>query len=409
MFLPKDVQFIIDTFKENSYEAFIVGGCVRDTLLGRDINDYDITTNALPEDTISLFDKTIPTGLKHGTITVILNKEPYEITTYRVDGEYTDSRRPDEVIFVTNIKDDLSRRDFTINALAYSPYFGFKDFYNGKKDLEDKLIKAVGDANKRFNEDALRMLRAIRFASQLNFKIEEKTFDAIKLNASLIQYVSYERINVELIKTLLSSNPSSGIIMLYQTELLKNIFPSLYEKYFDISHFEKSIKILDDINNFIPSKLTHMIKSCFKDITQNDFSKILKKLKCDNKTITNCLSLYSNSLGYLNADSYTSIKLYLSKIDKPLINELLNYDKAITPSDLKLLEKHNIINEILKNNEPLSIKELDINGLDLIKEYNLKAGKLLGDILNSLLLEVFKNPNNNQKSILLALAKDFIA
>ena len=408
MFLPQDVQFIIDTFKENSYEAFIVGGCVRDTLLNREINDYDITTNALPDITISLFDKTIPTGLKHGTITVLLNKEPYEITTYRVDGEYTDSRRPDEVKFVTHIKEDLSRRDFTINALAYSPYFGFKDFFNGKDDLEKKLIKSVGDANKRFNEDALRMLRGIRFASQLSFTIEEKTFDAIKLNSELIRHVSYERINVELIKTLLSNNPSAGIIMLYETGLLENIFPSLYSKYFDIPHFEKNIKTLDNLSDFIPSKLTYMIKSCFKDISLADFSKALKKLKCDNKTLTNCISLYSNSLGYFDIDDISSIKLYLSNIDKSLINKILNYDKVICDGNLQLLEKQFIIQNILKNNEPLTIKDLAINGSDLIEEYDLKAGKILGDILASLLLEVFKNPDINEKSTLLTLAKSFI-
>ena len=196
--------------------------------------------------------------------------------------------------------------------------------------------------------------------------------------------------------------------MLYETKLLENIFPSLYSKYFNISYFESNIKILDNLNNCIPSKLTYMIKSCFKNISLDDFRKALKKLKCDNKTLANCISLYSNSLGYLNTNDIISIKLYLSKIDKSFINEILNYDKVIYSNNKQLLEKQNIIQDIINNNEPLSIKDLAINGSDLIKEYDLKASKILGDILTSLLLEVFKNPNINEKAHLLSLAKSFI-
>ena len=238
MFLIADAKFILDKFYENGYEAFIVGGCVRDTLLDRKLNDYDITTNAMPEKTIELFEKTIPTGLKHGTVTVIINKTPYEVTTYRVDGEYKDNRRPDDVIFVSDIKEDLARRDFTINAMAYSPYFGFKDFFNGRDDLDNRLIKAVGDADKRFNEDALRMLRAIRFSAQLNFTIEEKTYKAIKTNSSLIKNISKERINIELNKILQSNSPSLGIKMLEETNLLKNLLPVEHNKYLDKEYFK---------------------------------------------------------------------------------------------------------------------------------------------------------------------------
>ena len=180
--IPNNVQFIIDTFYKNNYEAFMVGGCVRDCLLGLTPKDYDITTSALPNITESLFEKTIPTGIKHGTITVVLDNENLEVTTYRTEGNYLDNRHPESVEFVSNIKEDLSRRDFTVNALAYNNKEGLIDYFNGIDDIKNKTIKAVGDPNKRFQEDALRMLRAIRFSCQLAFKIDDSTYAAIKSN-----------------------------------------------------------------------------------------------------------------------------------------------------------------------------------------------------------------------------------
>ena len=182
--LPKNVKFIIDKFKENGFESYAVGGCVRDSLINRKVNDWDITTNAKPEDTINIFEKTVPTGIKHGTVTVILDKENFEVTTYRIDGEYKDGRHPEEVQFVSELKEDLSRRDFTINAMAYNEENGLIDYFKGLEDLDNKIIRAVGNADKRFEEDALRMLRAIRFAAQLGFEIEESTknFGSMKKN-----------------------------------------------------------------------------------------------------------------------------------------------------------------------------------------------------------------------------------
>lgn len=410
MFLPSDVKFIIDKFKENSYEAFIVGGCVRDTLLSKDLNDYDITTNAMPEVTQSLFDRTIPTGIKHGTITVMLNKEPYEITTYRIDGEYKDNRRPDDVIFVSDIKKDLSRRDFTINAMAYSPYFGFKDFFDGQKDLENKTIKAVGDANKRFNEDALRMLRAIRFASLLNFTIEEKTYKAIKDNAHLIQNVSYERINVELLKILKNDNATMGIKLLEETNLLENIYSEFHSKYFNKDYFLGNILYLDKINKFIPSKLCFMLQTCFTDISLADLRKALRKLKCDNKTIDSSISIYSNSKisSYININSNKELKIFLSSLDRNIITELFEY--AILNNKIKNVETSHIeqlyenTKNILQKKEALYIKDLDIDGSNLMRELDIKAGKELGEILHKLLLEVYKDDTLNVKSKLLELA-----
>ena len=209
--IPSNVQLIIDTFYKNGYEAFMVGGCIRDLLLNKIPTDYDIATSAPPDITQKLFLKTIPTGIKHGTITVIINEIPYEITTYRTEGKYVDNRHPNEVNFVTNIKDDLSRRDFTINAFAYNYNVGLLDYFNGLNDLNSKLIKCVGDPNTRFNEDALRILRAIRFSAQLDFNIDKKTYSSIKNNYKLINNISKERIRNELEKILLCSNPIKGL------------------------------------------------------------------------------------------------------------------------------------------------------------------------------------------------------
>ena len=407
MYLPDDAKFIIDTFYQNGYESFIVGGCVRDTMLNRELNDYDITTNAMPEKTIELFEKTIPTGLQHGTITVMLNKEPYEVTTYRVDGEYKDNRRPDEVVFVSDLKEDLARRDFTINAMAYSPYFGFKDFFNGESDLKNKLIKAVGDANKRFNEDALRMLRAIRFASQLNFKIATSTYTAIKDNSTLIKNISMERVNVELTKTLKSKTPSIGIKMLQETYLLCNLFTKEYDTYFDYDYFLGNIKNLDKLPSSAPLRLCFMLETCFKDINEIHLRKILKKLKCDNKTVEYVSSLNRNQLGYQNIKSDIDLKLWISSIDKNILFETFEYIIAklsFRNSDKAQIESlYERTKKIIENKEPLSIKELNLNGIDLINELNMKAGKELGETLNFLLLKVLETPSLNTKEDLLNL------
>lgn len=409
MFLPNDAKFIIDTFYQNGYEAFIVGGCVRDTLLHRELNDYDITTNAIPEKTIKLFEKTIPTGLKHGTITVMINKEPYEVTTYRVDGEYKDSRRPTDVTFVSELKEDLARRDFTINAMAYSPYFGFKDYFNGKNDLQHKLIKAVGDPNKRFNEDALRMLRAIRFASQLNFIIESKTYYAICNNSKLIEKISMERVAVELNKTLKSDYPSLGIKMLEETKLLQYLFPNIYEKYFDSDYFLNNIPYLDKVKNSKYLRLCYTLETCFKNINEVDLENLLKTLKYDNKTINFILSLNSNQNSYQNINSDVDLKLWINSLNEEILFDIFDYIiskltfKNANTSKIKKLYQRT--KEILENKDPLSIKDLAIKGSDLINECNIKPGKEIGEILNNILLEVLKNPALNDKSTLLKLIK----
>ncbi len=229
IFIPKDVSFLIDTIYENGYEAFMVGGCVRDSVLNLIPNDYDITTNAKPKEIINIFKdyKIIDTGIKHGTVSIILNNNIYEITTYRIEGEYENNRRPKTVEFTSSIEEDLRRRDFTINAMAYNKQFGIIDKFNGLEDLQNRIIKTVGNPDERFKEDGLRMIRAIRFSSKLGFNIDENTLNGIYKNSYIIKNISTERINDEFTKILLSDNPQN-IILLYKTNIFKYLGIFIY-------------------------------------------------------------------------------------------------------------------------------------------------------------------------------------
>lgn len=419
MNLPNDVNYILNKFYENGFEAFIVGGCVRDNLIKRKPGDYDITTNALPEQIISLFDKTIPTGIKHGTITVMVNNVPYEVTTYRIDGEYLDNRKPEDVVFVSNIQEDLSRRDFTINALAYSTQLGFKDFFNGEEDLKNKIIRCVGDPDKRFNEDALRMLRAIRFSCQLNFKIDKDTLDSIKKNHKLICNISIERIRDEFTKILLSDNASNGLTLLREIGIIRNIVPAL-----DGIREVNSYDIYDDIHDkftivdMTPKKLHIRLAALFYnlhncEITENFCELVLKTLKYDNSTISDTCHLVREVCHIPTLPNKVQLKKLINRTSKTLIFDLFALEKAYinfkdeySTEHVELLES--LVEEILENNEPLTVKDLYVDGKTLIKELDLKPGKDIGLILEKLLDYVLKNPSANDRDTLLELAKDFI-
>ncbi|HOM42481.1 MAG TPA: polynucleotide adenylyltransferase, partial [Bacillota bacterium] len=222
--MPRKVQLILDKLHEHNYQAFIVGGCVRDSILGKVPGDWDIATDALPGEVKELFQKTADTGIRHGTITVIIEKSLFEVTTYRIDGEYADFRKPKAVTFTSSIEEDLSRRDFTINAIAYSPEAGIVDPFGGIADIRKGIIRTVGDPEVRFSEDALRMLRAVRFSAQLGFSVDERTLKSIETNSSLIGSISPERIKDELTKILLSDNPLC-FSLLMDTKLIKYTLP----------------------------------------------------------------------------------------------------------------------------------------------------------------------------------------
>lgn len=236
-------RFIIERLEENGFEAFVVGGCVRDTIMKRKANDWDITSNATPKEIISIFDRTIPTGIEHGTVTVMKNNIAYEVTTYRIDGKYLDMRHPADVKFSKDILDDLSRRDFTINAMAYNSKIGLVDSFGGIEDIKKKLIRCVGEPDQRFNEDALRMIRAIRFSAKLGFEIEEKTFDSIVKNSKNIENISIERINKEL-EEIITYNPIK-LELLNSIDISKWIFGG---DYIQLDKLYNALKVEEVIN-----------------------------------------------------------------------------------------------------------------------------------------------------------------
>jgi len=434
--LPKEVEFIINTLNNNGFEAYIVGGCVRDSLLGRVPQDWDITTNALPEKLIDIFDRTVPTGLQHGTVTVVLNNDNYEVTTYRIDGEYLDNRRPENVIFTTSLEEDLSRRDFTINAMAYNKHSGLIDPFKGKEALKQKLVTCVGNPNLRFNEDALRMLRAVRFAAQLNFHIAEATFGSIINNHSLIKNVSLERIRDELCKLLLSSKPSEGIKNLHKTNLLSYILPELiccigFEQcnpHHDKTVFNHIMLVLDNT----PSNLPVRLAALFHDIAKPEcFTKdetgaghfymhhiksaymaedILKRLRFDNNTIKKVFVLVKEHMSWSDLHKNGAIKKFINRVGLENLDDLFALQKADIlghkpPCDITPIEAlQSSINKILQEKHPLSVKDLAITGTDLIM-LGFSPGKQLGSTLNYLLDMVLINPELNTKDQLLEIVE----
>lgn len=434
--IPKDVKFIIDTLINKGHESYIVGGCVRDSILKKQPKDWDITTKAKPEDVIKLFDKVVLTGLKHGTVTVIVNGEGYEVTTYRTDGEYEDNRRPKEVMFISRLKDDLARRDFTINAMAYNEKDGLVDYFGGMQDLNDKIIRTVGEPKKRFNEDALRMLRAIRFSAQLNFKIDESVLNSIKYLKNNIQNISKERIREEFNKILLS-NPRK-IEILKECELLEYIIPGINKLYgFDqnnIYHiydlYNHTLIATESIESYLHLRLAMILhdlgKIKTKTTDENGIShyyghakeseemakNILKDLKYDNETINKVLILIKYHDCTLKSKS--SIRKMLNKIGEDLLRDLIKIQRAdalaqnpiyANEKQLKLIESENKLDLIITQNECFNLKDLKINGEDLIK-MGFGKGKIIGETLKYLLDLVIEKPVLNEKEELIRLSKE---
>lgn len=405
MLIPKDVLEIINKIENAGYEAFIVGGCVRDFLLSDTPKDWDITTNALPEDIKKLFDHTVETGIQHGTITVVLNKNNYEVTTYRIDGEYTDFRRPTEVLFTKDIVDDLSRRDFTMNAIAYNPKNLFIDHFGGQEDIKNKIIKGVGIAEVRFNEDALRMMRAIRFANQLNFTIEEETFNAIKRNAHLIKKISIERVRDEFIK-LLKSVYIENISLLETSGLLQYFLPEIKVKL--EKDIKKNIIILKNLKENYILRLAFLLNHLEEDKVVD----ILKRLKLDNASI-NEIKLIIRHFYFEANDNIIETRKIMSVLDYNIFKNLIFIRFVIARANKNLKEcktLDNIYDQvefIIKTNQCFSLKNLEINGNDL-KNLGISNGKIIGKILNHCLDLVLINQEKNKKEILLNEAKNFI-
>lgn len=427
--IPAPVSTALSMLSLAGYEAHIVGGCVRDFLLGRNPSDYDITTNALPEQTEEIFKdfKCIDIGKQHGTIAVMIDKMQIEITTYRIDGEYSDKRHPESVQFSRELKDDLSRRDFTINALAYNETNGITDCFGGKKDLDNKLIRCVGEPEKRFEEDALRIMRAVRFASQLDFEIDKRTEECIFSLKDSLKMISAERIRTELNK-LLTGKAAFRILINFR-ELISVFIPEIEssdkaksKKIWE--HTSLSIKnsendltirtalLLHDIGLLSDLPADNAGKSNHADESRKLALEILKRLKYDNKSIKDISILIAYH--ELRPQTRQDIKKIMSEIGPELFFKLLSLQKADISSDDIIIQSceyntekiQKIAEDILEKNECISLSELKING-NVLNELGC-CGKQTGIVLKSLFESVLNDTLQNQSDILYEEAKRII-
>ena len=397
--LPTKVKQIISKLEKADFEAYAVGGCVRDSILGRSPEDWDITTSAKPEEVKRLFNATIDTGLQHGTVTVVIEKEGFEVTTFRLDGDYTDGRHPDRVAFTSSLTEDLRRRDFTINAMAYSEKRGLIDEFDGERDLEDGVIRAVGDACERFSEDALRMLRAIRFAGQLNFKIADETFDAIKELSQNIAKVSVERIAKELEKLLLSGNPEY-IALVYETGIFSVIAPEV-AMLFENGEISASIKALSRAS-FPEKKELYQIRLAIflEGLGADKAANLLKRLKLDNDTINTVKKLLGLSLREVE-NNETDMRRTVKEAGHKMMPLLLEMRRAKGLKDNKEMYQ-----TVIDNGYCTSISELNINGKDLM-DAGIPKGALIGSTLERLLELVIEKPElNTRESLLLEVRRN---
>ncbi|QMU99455.1 polynucleotide adenylyltransferase [Borrelia sp. A-FGy1] len=393
----EDIIRISKIFNNNNYEFFLVGGALRDLLLKKIPYDFDFTTNATPKEIMYLFPNNIQTGIKHGTVSIIFNKKIFEVTTYRIDKEYENKRSPKKIEFTKNLNQDLKRRDFTINSIAMNTLnYEVIDYYNGKRDLNKKIIKCIGNANKRFEEDALRILRAARFASTLDFTIDKQTLISMKYKKENILLLSKERLNSEFIKLLEGKNPTKGINYLQKINFFNYFFNIEINK-----KLKSKIKLLEKKNFYLKALVILTIE---KDIIS--LRQALKSLKFANKDIKLIL-FYRYTFNNINNSQIKTLKdirLLLSKTTKENYEEIFDIYKAIKGKDHKLKFILNKIKSKNLINNPLSLKELAINGND-IKSLDIEESKNAGQILNKLLDKVLNNPRLNKKEILIKEAK----
>lgn len=410
MQLPEDVRAIIGTIEEHGCEAYAVGGCVRDTLLGKTPYDWDITTSALPMQVKSMFKRTVDTGLKHGTVTVMIGKTGYEVTTYRIDGEYKDGRHPENVEFAVNLLEDLKRRDFTINAMAYSDKNGLVDEFDGQGDLERGIVRCVGNPTERFTEDALRMMRAIRFSAQLSFEIDKETYKAIEKLSPNIAQVSMERIQVELTKTIMSDNPEK-VELYYETGIFSVVLPDV-AAIFEGRYRQNALSMLKHTQKTVILRYAALLNSLEPDKAKG----VLRSLKLDNHTVDSVTAIVANSKVTID-ENEPAIREALNRYGRELFDNLIIHDEALTTAKeeitgIILPGKHNhiaavkkMMDDIIARGDCVTIKDLDITGNDLI-EYGM-TGPQIGKTLNELLHVVMDNPKLNDKATLLAMLEHF--
>ncbi len=435
--IPKNAETILHILENAGYEAYVVGGCVRDSILGRKPDDWDITTSAKPELVKELFHRTVDTGLQHGTVTVLMEKEGYEVTTYRVDGEYEDGRHPKEVTFTASLEEDLKRRDFTINAMAYNPSGGLVDLFGGLEDIDRKIIRCVGDPLERFTEDALRIMRAVRFSAQLGFSIEEETRKALKVLAPNLKHVSAERIQVELVKLLMSPHPDY-LRTAYEAGITAEFLPEFdacmetsqntpHHCYTVGEHILHSLchvradrvlritMLLHDIGKPVVRKTDENGRDHFKthgNAGEKMAGQILRRLKFDNDTIRKVTRLVKwhddRPEGTLK-----SVRRAVNRIGEDLFPLYLEVQQAdmLAQSLYRRSEKQarldsvrDAYRQIIEEKQCVSLKTLAVTGRDLI-ENGYRPGREIGEKLEKLLNLVLEDPEKNQKEILLEIIR----
>lgn len=436
--LPEKVTMIIENLQMHGYEAYAVGGCVRDSILAKKPEDWDITTSAKPEEIKRLFRRTVDTGIEHGTVTVLLGKESFEVTTYRIDGAYEDSRHPKEVVFTTKLEEDLKRRDFTINAMAYNDDVRLVDVFGGMKDLNHHLIRCVGDPKERFSEDALRILRAVRFSAQLAFPIEPFTADAIRELAPTLANISAERIQAELVKLLMSNHPER-LQDAYELGITKVILPEWdamvgveqntpHHKYDVADHTLHAMKNVKKDKILRLTMLFHdMGKPAMKTtdgngrdhfkghalVSEEIARNVMRRLKFDNDTVKKVTRLVCYH-DYRIEATPQNVRRAMNRIGA----DLFPYYLAVRMADVKaqspyrrrekienIVAMREIYQNVLLDGECVTLRDLAVTGRDLM-QIGMKPGRELGNMLNELLEWVIDDPECNKKEILCEYVKE---
>lgn len=436
--LPRKVTMIINNLQLHGYEAFAVGGCVRDSILARRPEDWDITTSAKPEEVKRLFRRTVDTGIEHGTVTVLLGKDSFEVTTYRIDGNYEDSRHPTEVHFTNCLEEDLRRRDFTINAMAYNDEVRLVDVFGGMKDLNHHLIRCVGDPEERFSEDALRILRAVRFSAQLNFPIESETAGAVKKLAPALAKISAERIRTELVKLLVSPHPERiqdacelGItrVILPEWDEMNGVEQNTPHHKYDVAqhtiHALKNVKrdkilrltmLFHDMGKPSMKTTDENGRDHFKGhalVSEEIARKVMHRLKFDNETIKKVTRLVCYH-DYRVEATPQNVRRAMNRIGV----DLFPYYLAVRMADAKaqstyrrrekienIIEMRELYQEAILNDQCVTLRQLAVSGRDLMA-LGMKPGRELGSMLSELLEFVIDDPRRNEKEILLGYVKE---
>ncbi len=445
--LPGEVELIISELEKKGFEAWAVGGCIRDSVLNRKPGDWDITTNAKPAEVKSIFKRTVDTGIQHGTVTVLIKDKSFEVTTYRLDGKYEDSRHPSEVTFTADLVEDLKRRDFTINAMAYNSRAGLVDAFGGVEDIKKRLIRAVGSPGERFKEDALRIMRAVRFSASLDFDIEEKTFEAIKKETGNLKKISAERIREELVKLIASSHPEK-LLTLSECGITSVILPEFdrelateqnnqHHQYsvgiHTIEAMKYSVTFDDELtyDERVVLRLTMLLQDMGKPALKTtdedgvDHFKghsaesvrlagdILKRLKFDNATI-NKVSRLVKYHDHRKESSPANVRRTIVAVGKDLMPlwfkvrrcDVMGQSTYIREEKLKEIDSfEKVYRQVLRDGDCLSIAELKLNGNDLM-ENGVPAGRKVGQTLSAMLDAVLEDPSLNTREGLLGFLKD---